>query len=236
MNDILNAQQQKIWEQEHAMPNVLVQMDSPLPSAGVVKFFQWLNDNNINRSTGLEMGCGKGRNVIWLAQKKINMVGFDFSPTAIERARLRSVENNVEEKTHFIIHDATQTWPFEANHFDFVIDCFATTDIAVSTGRIFAISEMMRILKPNGFILVYVMSTQDMYHKKMIAQSPAHEQYSFFHPHNGKFEKVFTGDEIKMLYKDAKLIIHDRIAKIATFFGEDYECNHHWMIFQKNNS
>ena len=35
-------------------------------------------------------------------------------------------------------------------------------------GRKFAVSEMKRVVKPNGYILVYVMSTYDEFHKEMI--------------------------------------------------------------------
>ena len=77
--------QQEIWDQEHANPHVLKQMDSTLPSSGVVKFWQWLLENPQYRcSIGLEIGCGKGRNVHWLASKGVHITGVDFSTTAID--------------------------------------------------------------------------------------------------------------------------------------------------------
>jgi hypothetical protein len=77
------------------------------------------------------------------------------------------------------------------------------------------------------------MSEEDTYHKNMIARFPAHEQNSFFHPKTGKFEKVFTRKELIGLYASAALIIEERIAKNAIFYGEEYSCNHYWMIFKK---
>ena len=44
----------------------------------------------------LDLGCGMGNNVIWLAQHDFGVVGFDLSATAIQRAGERLAEAGVE--------------------------------------------------------------------------------------------------------------------------------------------
>ena len=234
MKKISHKQQQKIWDEEHKSPEALLQMDSCKPSSGVKKFWDWLQTQKTSKSfSGLEMCCGKGRNVIWLAQQNIFMTGFDFSSNAIIEAQKRSVAHQTDINTKFFIQDATLTWELPANTFDFVLDCFATTDIESQQGREKAIAEMIRVLKPGGFILVYVMSEEDTYHKDMIAQFPAHESYSFFHPKTQKFEKVFTREELISLYSAVELIVEERVSKNAVFYDKEYLCNHYWMVFKK---
>lgn len=235
MKKILHAQQQKVWDEEHKSPEVLLQMDSCKPSFGVKKFWDWLLQvQKISKTLhGLEMCCGKGRNVIWLAQQNVFMTGFDFSPNAITEARKRSSLCQTDINANFFIQDATVAWSFSANIFDFVLDCFATTDIESQQGREKAVAEMIRVLKPGGFILVYVMSEEDMYHKDMITRFPAHEPYSFLHPKTKKFEKVFTREELIGLYSGVKLIAEERMPKKALFYGKEYFCNHYWMVFKK---
>jgi ubiquinone/menaquinone biosynthesis C-methylase UbiE len=232
---ITHQQQQEIWEKEHDSPEVLLQMDSSDPSSGVKKFWQWLQgkDKDVTKYKGLEMGCGKGRSVIWLAQKGISMVGFDFSTKAIATAKERAKIADVEKNTQFIHQDATEPWNFPSNTFDFIIDCFATTDIESRKGREFATSEMARVVKSKGYILVYVMSTDDEFHKMMVKESPTSEVNAFLHHTTGKFEKIFTREEIIDLHKDLTLIAEERVPKLATFFGKEYKCNHHWMVFEK---
>lgn len=234
MKIVSHAQQQEIWDQEHASPQVLLQMDSSDPSSGVVKFWQWLEQNGkaATQLKGIEMGCGKGRSVIWLAQQGVLMTGFDFSPKAIEVANLRAKNIGVDGNVRFVVQDATKRWNFSSNSFDFAIDCFATTDIESAQGRQFAVSEMIRVVKPKGNILVYVMSTDDAFHKEMIKKSPAHEPNAFVHT-TGKFEKVFTREEILGYYPELRIVAEERVPKIATFFGKEYQCNHHWIVFEK---
>lgn len=234
MKKIMHKEQQKIWDEEHKSPEVLLQMDSDKPSFGVKKFWDWLQTQKTSESLhGLEMCCGKGRNVIWLAQQNMSMTGFDFSTNAIIEAQKRSIAYKADMHTHFFIQDATIKWVLPDNTFDFVIDCFATTDIESQQGREKAIAEMIRVLKPGGFILVYVMSEEDQYHKDMIARFPAHEPYSFLHPKTKKFEKVFTREELISLYSDVELILQERVPKNAVFYDKEYFCNHYWMVFKK---
>lgn len=234
MQRISHKKQKEIWEKEHRKPYVLLQMDSSDPSSGVVRFLDFLiRKGNIEGLTGVEVGCGKGRNVIWLAKLGIKMVGMDFSSSAIKEAKRRARQIGVANKARFIIHDATKTWPFQSNNFDIVIDCFATTDIETSKGRKITVSEMIRVVKPDGYVLVYVMSPDDEFHKEMIKTSPAKEKNAFLHPTTGKFEKTFDLQEILDLYADLAVIEKARIKKTATFFGKTYKCKHHWIVFQK---
>lgn len=232
MKTVTHKEQQEAWEKEHSEPKALLQMDQTEASSGVQKFFDFLVEQNLKNLVGLEMGCGKGRNVTWLATKPEveKAYGFDFSNTAIAEAKKRA--QNTEDKTDFKVADATATWPYEDNFFDFGIDCFASTDIETKDGREFAAKEFSRVLKPGGYLFVYALSTDDEFHKMMSEKSPTNENGAFVNP-AGKFEKSFTEDEILELHKDLNLIKKERIEKNATFYGKEYKCFHHMMIFQK---
>ncbi|MBM3857592.1 MAG: class I SAM-dependent methyltransferase [Verrucomicrobia bacterium] len=207
-----HSRQHQIWEEEHRHPQVLLPMNSMEVSHGVSLFWNWLQKENFSQSLhGLEMGCGKGRNSIWLAQQNVAMEAFDFSSVAIEEAKKRALAATSKILPHFHVHDATQPWPFKSNSFDFVIDCFASTDIDSLQGRTFARDECWRVLKPHGYLLLYTLSTDDAFHQEMRQNSPSSEKNSFFHPANGKFEKVFDEEELKNFYQDWKWIEKKRI-------------------------
>jgi ubiquinone/menaquinone biosynthesis C-methylase UbiE len=109
MQTITHDDQQSRWDKEHQQPKVLPQMDSTKGSSGVVKFLEWLKatGKTPNELSGMEMCCGKGRNVIWMAEQGVQMTGIDFAPAAIEEAQKRAKEASVEDKTRFIVQDAT---------------------------------------------------------------------------------------------------------------------------------
>ncbi|MAZ44148.1 MAG: hypothetical protein CMF48_03100 [Legionellales bacterium] len=234
MKSVSHDEQKRMWEKEHRKPYVLLPMDSNLPSSGVRMFWDWLLESSLktNALRGVEMGCGKGRNCMLLASHAVKMTGFDFSKSAIKEATKRAAQakiNNID----FIVSDATKSWPFESNQFDFAVDCFASTDIESEQGRAFARNELLRVIKPGGYFFIYTLSTDDEFHKEMIKTSPSSQKNSFTHPTTGKFEKVFERDELISLYSDFTLIHEKRVQKNASFHGKEYKCSHFWMIFQK---
>ena len=231
MNTFTHEDQQRIWDEEHKHPKVLLQMDSEDGSGGVKKFWDFLSQSGAKNLKGLEMGCGKGRNVIWLASQGVDMYGFDFSPAAIEEATRRA-EKAGATSAHFDVMDATREWKYDSDSFDFAIDCFASTDIESPEGRAFAISELHRVLKSGGYLLAYLLSTDDEFHKEMIIESPA-EQANAFHHATGKFEKTFDEEELKEIYRDFKVVKWERIDKTAQFNGKDYACKHFWLVLSK---
>lgn len=232
---ITHEGQKEKWNKEHAHPFALKQMDSARLSSGIAPFAKFLEEKGQRNSTGVEMGCGKGRNVIGLAHQNLisKMYGFDFSEVAIAEARKRAETDGVSSRVQFDVMDATQAGSYSSNFFDFAIDCFASTDIESPEGRQYAVGEMHRVLKSGGYFLVYVMSTDDEFHKMMIQKSPAEEANAFYNAENGKFEKVFSEEELDRAYKDFTLIEAKRIEKTAEFFGKSYYCKHHWRIYQK---
>ncbi len=238
MSNITHMEQQERWDKEHKKPNVLPQMDSRKGSSGVIKFLEWLKKQGKkpNELSGIEICCGKGRNVIWLSEQGVQMIGIDFSPAAIKEANKRAEESGVSDKTKFLVQDATRSYPIEPYSLDFVVDCFGSTDIESVEGRKAALSNITTVLKPGGYLMVYLLSSEDEFQKEMIAKSPGPDKGSFIHTVNGKYEKSFTEDEVKEFYKGLKLCILERVSKTDMFFGKKYNANHIWAVFQKNLS
>jgi len=231
MRDFTHEDQQRIWDEEHKKPNVLLQTDSEEGSSGIKKFWSYLETHHIPVSRGIEMGCGKGRNVIWLAGKGLEMHGFDFSPVAIEEAKRRAKSVGIDT-AHFKVQDATLDWDYESDYFDFAVDCFATTDIESEAGRRAAVTELYRVLRPGGYLLAYLLSTEDEFHKEMVEKDPAAERNAFHHS-TGKFEKTFDQEEIDKQYSAFTVVESRRVEKQAEFFGKEYACKHFWVVMQK---
>jgi ubiquinone/menaquinone biosynthesis C-methylase UbiE len=234
MKKITHNEQRERWEKEHEKPSVLLQMDANDASSGVIKFVDWLTDRGVdlNGLSGLEMCCGKGRNVIWLAQQSVNATGLDFSSFAINEAKRRAKKVGVKN-AKFLVQDVTLPWAVDAETQDFAIDCFGSTDIESADGRRAARDNIIRVLKPGGYLIVYLLSTDDTFQKEMREANPGPDDGSFLHPTTGKYEKQFTEAEVMEFYQDLTLLELCRVPKQATFFGKEYDCNHIWAVFQK---
>ncbi len=232
---ISHDEQRDKWNREHKNPYALVQMDKRDASGSVLWFIEFLKEKGLRESVGIEMGCGKGRNVLALAKEPwvAQMCGFDFSEIAITEAKKRAGEETVSHKTQFQVMDAIMPWEYNSNSFGFGIDCAASTDIETESGRSFAADEMFRVLKTGGYLLVMAMSEEDEYHLRMQKESPAEESNAFYHTQTGKFEKFFTAKELDSLHKKFALASATRHEGTVRFFNTPYAANLHWRIYQK---
>jgi cyclopropane fatty-acyl-phospholipid synthase-like methyltransferase len=68
----------------------------------------------------LDAGCGTGENALYLAGRGADVVGVDFVPSAVERARAKASDRGV--RAYFLVHDALHLREL-GRCFDAVLDC-----------------------------------------------------------------------------------------------------------------
>ena len=95
----------------------------------------------------LELGCGTGKNTLFLAQVGTHVHALDFSEGMIEKAREKVKAENVR----FSVADLRQTWPCEDRAYDLVV-CNLVLEHIEDLSFIF--SEAFRVLKGNGRFLI----------------------------------------------------------------------------------
>jgi SAM-dependent methyltransferase len=79
------------WDRRY-VDNNLPWDDSGKPDIHLRRFIE---GSKIPKCKALEVGCGTGTNVIWLAKLGFDVVGLDLSPMAIKRAKVKASEAKV---------------------------------------------------------------------------------------------------------------------------------------------
>lgn len=96
---------------------------------------------------------GEGRNSVWLAEQGLEVVAFDFSPVAVEKARRLAQSRGVEVRYEVAsVHE--WRWPqseFDPR-FDLVVAIFV--QFADPPMRRFMFERMIGALRPGGLVLV----------------------------------------------------------------------------------
>ena len=91
----------------------------------------------------LEIGCGTGKNTVFLAQIGKQVHALDFSQGMVEKARAKVRTENVR----FEMADLTRRWPCEADAYDLIV-CNLVLEHIENLSHIF--SEARRTLRPGG--------------------------------------------------------------------------------------
>ncbi|MEA3028235.1 MAG: hypothetical protein QOF91_3520 [Alphaproteobacteria bacterium] len=97
----------------------------------------------------LSIADGEGRNGVFLAERGLDVLAMDFSPTALAKARALAKERGVVIRTEQADLD-TWRWPVEA--FDAVVAIFFQFCAPALRTRVF--DNIKRALKPGGLLLM----------------------------------------------------------------------------------
>jgi ubiquinone/menaquinone biosynthesis C-methylase UbiE len=105
----------------------------------------------------LEVGCGAGANLIWLAEKGIEPSGVDISKTALSLCRKRFEKKFLENQLGDLKHSSATALPFDTATFDGVIESCVFQHLNQSD-RIKAHKEVVRIMKRGGIFIGHMLS------------------------------------------------------------------------------
>jgi len=105
----------------------------------------------------LDLGCGEGGDVVWLAEQGWTVTGVDLSPTAVERGERAARAAGVAERTRFVAADLA-TWgpgpgPGTGERFDLVTASFLQS-WPVEIPREAILHRAAGAVAPGGHLLV----------------------------------------------------------------------------------
>lgn len=101
----------------------------------------------------LDLGCGSGRHLVYLAKNGLDVYGFDIAEIGIEVAKKWLKENSLI--ADFKIGSIYEKLPYQDNFFDALISTQAINHGLICDIRE-CIKEIEKVLKPNGLVFITV--------------------------------------------------------------------------------
>lgn len=95
----------------------------------------------------LEIGCGTGKNTIWLIQKAVTVTAVDLSEEMLAKAKEKIISPNVT----FIQADITKPWTFVTKPYDLVGFSLVLEHIELLQP---VFEKAARTLKPGGYLYI----------------------------------------------------------------------------------
>lgn len=115
-----------------------------VPDENLVSYFE---ENRLTSGKALELGCGPGRNAIYLAGNGFEVDAIDLSNTSLQWAKERAEEANLSIN---FIHNDIFNVKFEEDAYDLIYDSGCFHHIAPHR-RLSYISIVEKALKPGGY-------------------------------------------------------------------------------------
>ena len=195
------------WDSEYQNPSHLKL--STNHSTDLEKFTRWIErrdreDILSGESSVLDVGCGNGRNLIYLAKTFGNKgVGYDISKTAVAQAVTASKGLGLKYKARSI----AGSLELEDESQQLVLDMM-TSHFLNGEDRLNLRNEIHRVLKPGGFLFMKTfLKDEDLHTARLLKESPGKEIGSYTHPIMGVDEYVYSEEDL-VNFLSEKFIVH----------------------------
>lgn len=196
---MLCLSQLKQWTREYSTLRGIPSTTGTAPSRVFPWFEDVLNELHIPfQGIFVDLGCGKGRNTVYCAQKGCFVVGVDIVEEALHGVFARQKEQD-DLRIALVQNSIETVLPFRNNVFDGACDITAMDNILQAGGHRFYAGEIHRILKTSGIVLLYFFDPDDGYYRRYIT---SHEgSFSLVHdPHNNIRSALFNERYIMNLF------------------------------------
>ncbi len=186
------SKHQQFWNKEYRTGAHLQLSDEP--AEDLIKFCRWVERAEGRRQlnvTGrvLDLGCGNGRNLIYLAQTYgIRGVGYDISDVAIRQAIAASVDMPIQ----YAVRSIDKPIELPDSSVNVVLDMM-TSHFLKAADRSVLLQETLRVLRPGGWLFLKTfLADEDLHVAELLKTAPADEPGAYVHPKMGVYEYVYT--------------------------------------------
>lgn len=188
------------WNAQYKKPTHLALSDEP--AEDFVKFTRWLEREQGRKflnvtAQALDLGCGNGRNLIYLAQTYgMRGLGYDSSAEAIHQAQQAATatinRSGGMSQLMFAVRNLTDPIPLPDASITLALDMMSS-HVLLRKEREFLRSEILRTLRPNGFLFFKSFLLEgDQHAERLLKEHPADEEGMYLHPEIGVAEYVWT--------------------------------------------
>jgi len=195
------------WDSEYTKAEHLAL--STEASDDLEKFCRWLERETKRTilnplSSAIDLGCGNGRNLVYLSRTfGMRGIGYDSSNAAIREARILSEGLPLEYTVRSIA--GVLDVPDESHMI--ALDMMSS-HVLKTEERAFLRDEIHRVLRPGGYLFIKTfLRDGDLHSKRLIAENPAEEENSYIHPVIGVQEHVYSEEELTAFLEE-RFIIH----------------------------
>ena len=173
------------------------------PAEDLEKFTRWLERNHGRKflnvtASALDLGCGNGRNLIFLA-KEFGMrgTGYDSSREAINQAKILAKDLPVT----FFVESLARPIPLPDESVTLALDMMSS-HVLKRAEREALRAEIVRVLKPNGWLFFKsFLLEEDANAKRLLREFPAEEEGMYIHPEIGVAEYVWTENSLREFFE-----------------------------------
>jgi 2-polyprenyl-3-methyl-5-hydroxy-6-metoxy-1,4-benzoquinol methylase len=221
--------QKQRWEKEYAGLDNLPSSRTSAPSRALLEFLQTHGEV---KGRALDVGAGKGRNSIYLAQQGFSVLGIELAGNAVQAAKEQVKELSLLDKVEIVERSAHQHVRAKDGEFVLVLDMM-TMHLLDTAERSAYAKEVERVLSPGGYFVFYTIAADSPAAQNLFVTSPGPEPNSYVIPQTGMVETAFDEQGLKQMFPNFAVERLEKITEMTPAFGDKYERVYYSGVMRK---
>ncbi|MGB4101096.1 MAG: class I SAM-dependent methyltransferase [Alphaproteobacteria bacterium] len=222
------------WVQAYVLGNTPDSLREA-PSQAVVWAWEELADHNRPVRHAVDIGCGMGRNSLFLAGHGVEVTALDFAPGAIAHLKQAAVEKGLDHKIRALVYDATEGWPVEQHSMDLVVDAFCFKHIIGREARLAYKQSLINALGTRGAYMISFASVGDGYYGRYIVTHHGDGTALTVDPATNLQSVLFTREHVREFFAPEFKILEEKFTTEPGFDkGEKITRQTCAILFERN--
>ncbi|MGY4495377.1 class I SAM-dependent methyltransferase [Pseudomonas sp. TE3610] len=161
---------QALWDREYEQAPTIPSSFRAAPAHALVEL---MKTGQFSAKRALDLGCGNGRNSIFLASMGMQVTALDFCPKAVALTLEHVAKAGLLSSVEVVSHDLLEGIPGGDEYYDLVMDAYSLCHFTRDEDQRRVLHEVARVLKPGGhFIKIHVDSSDIYYLERLQTQTP----------------------------------------------------------------
>lgn len=219
--DSISSGSSSQWESEYQKGGIPSSIRAR-PSNVVVEFLEFVRSNLPGAHRALDIGCGTGRNSIYLASQGFDVTAFDFVPSQVDALRA-AIDSDPKLKIRATVGDVSATWPCCAEAIDIAVDCFVFKhQIELDTIKHY-VEELSRCLKPGGLFMLFFATKDDGYYRQFPTDTQDGYGTIIVDAGNGIASRLYECRDIEAFFSSFELLLFREKVSRNDMHGRTYD-------------
>lgn len=170
-----------LWDREYAQAPTIPSSLRAAPAHALVELMKVCE---FPAARALDLGCGNGRNSIFLASLGMQVTALDFCPKAVALALERVEEAGLSGSVDLVNQNLLDGIPGGDESYDLVVDAYSLCHFTRDEDQRRVVNEVARVLKPGGYFIKIHVDSSDVYYLERLHARTSYGHISF-DPANG---------------------------------------------------
>jgi SAM-dependent methyltransferase len=185
-----NSNLVEIWNGEYSSSQVIPSSLRSAPSKALVQYGELIEFRDW--SPVLDVGCGNGRNAIYLAGKGCLVEAVDASPSALALLSARAREAGVLQNIRIRNEVLGKKWPIPDGAFSLTLDSYVSCHLLEDEVCDAFRHELRRVTRSGGLVYTAGFATDDEYYAGFLSGESVR---IVIDPNNGVAKRLYTRQE-----------------------------------------